>query len=102
MKFNLTSPLGVYLHDTNNKAGFLSNYRYYSHGCIRIQEPIKLANYLLPNLIESDFVESCFKDQVPFPINLINPVPVFIVYQTAEADIKNVVKYYKDVYGLLK
>ena len=102
IKFNLTSPLGVYLHDTNNKTAFLSSYRYYSHGCIRIEGPIKLANYLLPNLIDSTFLASCLKDQVPFPINLIKAVPVFVVYQTAEADIKNVVKYYKDVYGLLK
>lgn len=102
IKFNLTSTLGVYLHDTNNKTAFLSNYRYYSHGCIRIEEPIRLANYLLPNLIDSNFLASCLKDQVPSPINLTNAVPVFVVYQTAEADIKNVVKYYKDVYGLLK
>jgi murein L,D-transpeptidase YcbB/YkuD len=102
VKFNLTSPLGVYLHDTNNKTAFLSNYRYYSHGCIRVQEPIKLANYLTPNPIDSSFLESCLKDQVPFPINLIKPVPVFVVYQTVEADTKNAIKYYKDVYGILK
>ena len=48
IKFNLTSPLGVYLHDTNNKVAFMSGLRYYSHGCIRIEEPIELANYLLP------------------------------------------------------
>lgn len=102
IKFNLTSPLGVYLHDTNNKAVFLSNYRYRSHGCIRVQEPIKLSNYLVPNRIDSKFLESCFEDQVPVPINLSKPLPVFVVYQTAEVDIKNVVKYFKDVYGLLK
>jgi murein L,D-transpeptidase YcbB/YkuD len=102
IKFNLTSPLGVYLHDTDNKGAFLSNYSYRSHGCIRVQEPIKLANYLAPNLIDSKFLESCLKDQVPFPINLVTPVPVFVVFQTAEVDTKNVVKYYKDVYGILR
>ena len=102
IKFNLTSPFGVYLHDTDNKAAFRSDYRYRSHGCIRIEEPIKLANYLVPNRIDSNFLESCFEDQVPFPINLSKPVPVFVAYQMAEVDIKNVVKYYKDVYGLLK
>lgn len=102
MKFNLTSPLGVYLHDTDNKGAFLSNYPYRSHGCIRVQEPIKLANYLLPNVVDNKFLESCFEDQVPVPINLSKPVPVFVVYQTAEIDSQNVIKYFKDVYGLLK
>jgi murein L,D-transpeptidase YcbB/YkuD len=32
----------------------------------------------------------------------VKPVPVFVIYQTVETDIKNAVKYYKDVYGLLK
>ena len=102
IKFNLTSPLGVYLHDTNNKTAFMSGLRYYSHGCIRVEKPIELANYLLQKKVDSKFLESCLKDQVPVPVNLINPVPVFIVYQTAETDVKNQVKYYKDVYGLLK
>jgi murein L,D-transpeptidase YcbB/YkuD len=102
IKFNLTSPLGVYLHDTNNKAAFMSGLRYYSHGCIRIEEPIKLANYLLPGKVDSKFLESCIKGQVPVPIDLVKPVPVFVIYQTVETDIKNEVKYYKDVYGLLK
>ena len=102
MKFNLTSPYAIYVHDTNNKTVFKSGLRYLSHGCIRVEEPIELANYLLPNKIDSKFIESCLKDQVPVPINLIKPVPVFVVYQTVETDIKNEIKYYKDVYGLLK
>jgi len=102
MKFNLTSPLGVYLHDTNNKAAFLSDYRYYSHGCIRIEQPVELANYLLSNKVDNTFLESCLRDQVPVPINLVKSVPVFVVYQTVEADIKNQAKYYKDVYDLFK
>jgi murein L,D-transpeptidase YcbB/YkuD len=102
MKFNLTSPLGVYLHDTNNKVAFMSDLRYYSHGCIRIEEPIELANYILQKKVDSVFLESCLKDQVPVPIDLVNPVPVFVVYQTVETDIVNKIKYYKDVYGLLK
>src|SRR5678809_1562692 len=61
MKFNLTSPLGVYLHDTNNKVAFRSDLRYYSHGCIRIEEPTELANYLIPGKIDSKFLEACIK-----------------------------------------
>lgn len=102
IKFNLTSPFSVYLHDTNNKNAFLSGLRYYSHGCIRIQEPIALANYLLPGKIDSTFLESCLKDQQPVTLNLSKQVPVFVIYQTAETDISGKLQYYKDVYKFLK
>ncbi len=102
MKFNLTSPFSVYLHDTNNKVAFLSGYRYYSHGCIRIQEPIELANYLLPNKIDSNFLASCLEEQEPITLKLDNLVPVFVIYQTAETTVSGKLQYNKDVYGLLK
>ena len=70
IKFDLTSPYSVYLHDTNNKVVFLSSSRYYSHGCIRVEEPIELANYLLQKKIDSKFLEACLKEQAPVPVNL--------------------------------
>ena len=102
IKFNLTSPFSVYLHDTNFKGAFLSDRRYFSHGCIRIEKPIELANYLLNNKIDSTFLSSCLKNQVPVPINLDKLVPVFVTYQTAGANDKGGITFYKDVYGLLK
>lgn len=100
IKFNLTSPLGVYLHDTNYKGAFLSSMRYLSHGCIRLEKPVELANFLLINKIDNKFLEACMKDQVPVPINLAKQVPVFVIYQMAETDSRDAVKYYKDIYGL--
>jgi len=102
VKFNLTSPFSVYLHDTNNKNAFLSGLRYYSHGCIRIQEPIALASYLLPGKIDSTFLESCLKDQRPVTLSLPKQVAVFVIYQTVETSIAGKLQYFKDVYGLLK
>lgn len=102
IKFDLTSPFGVYLHDTNNKKAFQSSTRFLSHGCIRLEKPIDLANHLLFNKIDNKYLEACLNDQVPVPVNLIKPVPVFVVYQTADTDEKNELKFYKDIYGLLK
>ena len=88
------------MHDTNNKGVFLSLMRYLSHGCIRLEKPIELANFLLIKKIDNKFLEACMKDQVPVPINLAKQVPVFVIYQMAETDSRDAVKYYKDIYGL--
>jgi len=45
IKLDLTSPFGVYLHDTNEKRLFGSNSRYRSHGCMRVEKAIELGNY---------------------------------------------------------
>jgi murein L,D-transpeptidase YcbB/YkuD len=102
VKFTLTSPYDVYLHDTNFKGAFLSRNRYYSHGCIRIEEPISLADAVLTNKVDADFLNACYKDQQPQVIPLSSPIPVFVVYMCAEGAEDGSVNYYKDVYSLLK
>ena len=102
LKFNIKNPYGVYLHDTNNKTAFLSALRFYSHGCIRIEEPIKLANHILHEKLDTTFLLSCFKEQKPIPVLLDKPIPVFVVYMMAEADPAGNIRYYKDIYNLLK
>lgn len=101
IKFNIITPYGVYLHDTNNKTAFLSGSRFYSHGCIRIEEPIKLGNRILPRQLDTAYLQSCFRDQQPHPVKLQEPVPVFSVYMPVVADPSGRVKYYRDVYKLL-
>jgi L,D-transpeptidase YcbB len=102
LKFNITTPYGVYLHDTNNKTAFLSASRYYSHGCMRLEEPLALGNSLLNGKLDTAYLQSCFKEQKPMPVFLEKPVPVFAVYMPATVDIKGKVRYYKDVYKLMK
>lgn len=102
IKFNVTDPYSVYLHDTNNKTAFLSGYRFYSHGCIRLEMPTELGNLLLDNKLDTSFLQSCYKEQQPVELVLIKPVPVFVIYVLACVDAADRIKYYKDVYGLLK
>ena len=47
IKFNFPNKYAVYLHDTPAKALFQNNYRAYSHGCMRVQDPWGLATVLL-------------------------------------------------------
>ncbi len=102
LKFNLTSPYDVYMHDTNVKTAFLSSRRYFSHGCIRLEKPLVLGNELLNRTLDTAFLRSCLKDQEPRILSLGEPVPVFVVYLRAEADETGHVKYFKDVYHLDK
>jgi len=102
MKFNLTDPFNVYMHDTNNKSTFNSPKRFYSHGCIRIEKPLELANYILPKPVDSSFLQACLKNQKPIELNLVQVVPVFVIYSTAGIDANGRVIYYDDIYGLLK
>lgn len=100
IKFNIISPYGVYLHDTNNKTAFLSGLRYYSHGCIRIEEPLELGNKMLYGKLDTTYLQSCFKEKKPEFIKLEHPVPVFSVYMQVVVDQLGKIHYYKDIYKL--
>jgi L,D-transpeptidase YcbB len=47
IKFLFKNPFGVYLHDTPQRAAFLKSNRAVSHGCIRVEKPLQLAEFLL-------------------------------------------------------
>ncbi len=101
IKFNLTSPYDVYLHDTNMKSAFNAASRFFSHGCIRLEKPFQLAERLLEAPVDSIALVSPSKLQMPKTIPLPRPIPVFVVYMTAEVKAGQVL-YYRDVYKLLK
>jgi hypothetical protein len=100
IKFNLTDPFDVYLHDTNNKLAFKKDARFLSHGCIRVEKPIDLANALLSNEVDEGLIRACVKGQEPITKRVAKPVPVFVLYMTADVH-DGKIKYYKDIYGIL-
>jgi murein L,D-transpeptidase YcbB/YkuD len=101
MKFNLTSPFDVYLHDTNMKSAFSATFRFFSHGCIRLEKPFQLAERLLEAPVDSIALVTPSQPQPSKTVTLPRPIPVFVVYMTAEVEAGQVV-YYRDVYNLLK
>jgi len=102
IKFNLTSPYDVYMHDTNLKQAFLSDHRYYSHGCIRLEKPLELAVALLDGKLDTAMLAAGLKGQQPHPLRLEKAVPVFVVYQTADVEPDGRLAWRRDVYHLLK
>jgi hypothetical protein len=98
VKVEFSSPYGVYIHDTNNKASFLNLHRYLSHGCIRVEEPIKLGNLLIENKLDSSFLQSCLFDQKPLYFKVLNPIPVFVIYTNVRNAGEKII-YSKDIYN---
>ena len=102
VKFMFPNQYVVYLHDTPSKNLFSKQTRPFSHGCIRVSEPAKLAAFLLNE--ESNKWDT---ERVNHLINLgkrevlkIRPaIPVHITYQTAWVDKDGQINFNGDVYG---
>ena len=101
LKFNLGNPFSIYLHDTNLKGGFAKDYRYLSHGCVRLEKPAELASLLAGDQIDLQALKSGKKDTESKIIKLEQKVPVFIIYMPVTVDGQKVT-FIKDVYGLIQ
>jgi murein L,D-transpeptidase YcbB/YkuD len=101
IKFDFPNDYAVYLHDTPSRAAFSRNSRAVSHGCVRLQRPLELANLLFqgdadwsPERIDETIAKG---DTVRAPLD--KPMPIFIMYWTAFLDVKGRVNFRDDVYN---
>lgn len=103
LKFDLNSPFSIYLHDTNHRELFARSDRFMSHGCVRVEKPMELANYVLKDGLDSATIQKlnqCLHDQTPKEFPLAHKFPVLILYMTADIDANGNLKFYNDVYKL--
>jgi murein L,D-transpeptidase YcbB/YkuD len=102
VKFLFPNRYNIYLHDTPSKSLFGETSRAFSHGCIRIVEPVKLANFLLKNSQEWDAekIDRAMHSGKEQYVTLAEKVPVFIAYFTAFTDRGNRLNFRKDIYKL--
>ena len=101
VKFLFPNSHSIYLHDTPAKSLFNEDSRAFSHGCIRLSEPKKLATYLLRNdtsWSEQKIIEAMNKGVEKY-VTLKKPVPVFIAYFTAWVDKQGRLNFRKDIYN---
>ncbi len=101
LKFNLQNPFSIYLHDTNSKGEFAKDYRFLSHGCVRLEKPVELAEALTDGKIDANELKSGKKDTETKTIKLTKKIPVFIIYMPVTVDGEKVT-FLKDVYGLVQ
>jgi L,D-transpeptidase YcbB len=101
VKFIFANPYSVYLHDTPAKNLFFKDIRAFSHGCVRLQDPQRLARYIITkvNAEETDF-DDLIKKGVQQEISIKSALPVYIRYITCEADDKGNLFFYKDIYNI--
>lgn len=100
VKFLFPNSFNIYFHDTPAKELFNKNVRAFSHGCIRLSEPEKLADYLLKDnskWTDEKINEAMNSGNEQF-VALKNPVPVFITYYTAWVDENGKLNFRNDIY----
>lgn len=101
VKFVFPNAHSVYLHDTPAKQLFERSVRALSHGCIRMREPLRLAEMILAAQGRTpDAIGELFATTATTSIPLAPPVPIHIRYQTVEAGTDGVLLFHEDVYGL--
>ncbi len=102
MKFLFPNSFSIYLHDTPSKELFDRNKRDFSHGCIRVKNPKKLALYLLrnDNIWNEENVDKVLKTNISTEIAIKPTIPVYITYFTAWVDINGNLNFRNDIYNL--
>jgi murein L,D-transpeptidase YcbB/YkuD len=101
VKFMLPNAQAIYLHDTPSRSLFENARRDYSHGCVRLADPVALARFVLRDQPSwtPERIAAAMQGTAPQNVTLSHPIPVFIVYGTAVARESGEVFFYGDIYG---
>jgi len=100
VKFLFPNSYNIYLHDTPAKSLFGESSRAFSHGCIRLAEPAKLAAWLLREDAQwtPEKIQKAMHTGVEKWVSVKYPFRVFIVYFTAWVDSQGNLNFRKDIY----
>ncbi len=100
VKFLFPNPYSVCMHDTPGKALFDRARRAFSHGCIRIDEPLQLAERLLARegWTTAD-IDARLRSGRTTTVALENPWPVLLLYWTVDVGADGTLLFYDDLYG---
>lgn len=102
VKFMFPNQHSIYIHDTPHKELFEHNKRAYSSGCIRIEEPLNLAVYILKdqeNWSKEEILRIIDSGETE-EVELEEAIPVFIVYWTAWVEENGLVHFREDIYDM--
>lgn len=100
IKFLFPNKHDVYLHDTPSKSLFARSFRAYSHGCVRVQNPMEFADALMAN--EPNISRASLEAMFGASERWVNPehqIPVHLAYFTIRVGDDGALKSFGDVYG---
>ncbi len=100
IKFMFPNKYNVYIHDTPSKSLFEKDLRVFSHGCMRVQNPLDLAEVLLKGQgWSSKKIAAQVNSGERRIVKLKNKIPVYVTYITAWAEKDGEINFRRDVYG---
>jgi len=100
IKFVFPNDYAVYMHGTPEHALFSRADRAMSHGCVRVEDPAKLAAWVLRDnpAWTNEKIQAAMNASQPQRVSLPKPIPVLIVYTTATVDESGTVGFFADIY----
>jgi murein L,D-transpeptidase YcbB/YkuD len=100
VRFGIPNEHNVYLHGTPAQMLFAKTRRDYSHGCVRVERPVQLAEWCLRETgpWTSEAILAAMNGQKTFVVNLKSPIPVLLVYATAVVLKTGEVRFVSDIY----
>ncbi|HVY94981.1 MAG TPA: L,D-transpeptidase family protein, partial [Bryobacteraceae bacterium] len=101
IKFVFPNRYDVYMHGTPATELFSKTRRDFSHGCIRVEDPERLAQWALAGTPgwTPERIRAAIEDPATVQVTLTRRIPVLIVYGTAIAGEDGVVRFFDDIYG---
>ncbi|NDV01142.1 L,D-transpeptidase family protein [Pseudoroseicyclus tamaricis] len=101
VKFLFPNQWNIYLHDTPSQSLFSREVRTFSHGCIRLDDPLDFAYEILTREVENpvEFFQARLRSGVETPVELEHEIPVHLVYFTAFTNPQGELQFRNDVYG---
>jgi murein L,D-transpeptidase YcbB/YkuD len=99
IKFMFPNQHAVYLHDTPNRGLFSAERRAFSHGCVRVDQPFRLADVVLGAAWSESRLRSLI-GRGERTINLPERLPVHLTYFTTTVDERGALRSIEDLYGV--
>jgi L,D-transpeptidase YcbB len=101
VKFVFPNDANVYMHGTPAQALFSRPRRDFSHGCIRVADPVGLAEWVLSDHPEwtREQIISAMNGHQPRRVDLRRPIRVVLFYITAVVTLEDGVHFVADIYG---
>lgn len=107
VRYSIQNDWDIYMHGTPATRLFSAEERAFSSGCIRLEQPLELAYFVLKGVPEYDrsridtvyYRDVSATDAQPLRVTLAEPIPIHVVYWTAWADEDGSVHFVDDVYG---